>query len=87
MKSETFTTLDVYVAGFLRLRGHEPDLVEDAVTRRVLFTWPQTPELLRDLVEYRRDVPVGALTLSYAIKDLKASFKGLKALRHSGGRC
>jgi hypothetical protein len=73
---KVYTTLDAYQSGFLTLRGHTPELVDQ--TGKVVFCFIQSDELLRALAEYNAGALVEASRFAFAIKTLKSQIHSLR---------
>lgn len=72
-----YTTLDSYQAGFLKLRGHTPDLIQER--NKIVFAFKSTPKLRDDLSDYYAGATVEALSFSNAIKQLKSEIFSRKS--------
>jgi hypothetical protein len=70
-RDSLYTTLDSYQAGFLKLRGHIPDLIEER-NNKFVFAFNTTEQLRQDLADYYNGATVEALKLANAIKQLKS---------------
>jgi hypothetical protein len=69
-RGSLYTTLDSYQAGFLRLRGHIPALIEER--GKFVFAFKSSEQLKQDLYEYHNGAVVEALKLTNSIKQLKS---------------
>jgi hypothetical protein len=65
-----FTTLDAYMAAFLRLQGHVPDLLGQR--EKIVFQFAATDELYHDLMSYNSGALVEARSFTFMIKQLKS---------------
>jgi hypothetical protein len=74
--SKVYTTLDAYQAGFLFLRGHSHELIEQG--EKVVFVFGANEALYRDLTDYASGALVRASEFATAIKGLKAEIYGLR---------
>ena len=79
---KVFTTLDAYIAGFLRLQGHVPDLVPQ--NGKVVFSFSATEELYHDLMRYSSGTLVEARSFAFAVKQLKSE---IHSQRRDNGQC
>jgi hypothetical protein len=71
-----YTTLDAYLAGFLTLRHHFPNLVQQG--NKIVFSFSGTDALYQDIQEYNAGAIVEALRLAMAIKTLKSQIHSLR---------
>lgn len=58
-KNQKFTTLDLYLASFLSLRGHAPAFIRQGT--RIVFEFPATDEVYRFAAEYNGSPEVSLL--------------------------
>lgn len=63
------TTLDCYLAGFLVLRGHTPNFISEG--SKIVFAFPATQELFKNISDYNNGSKVEALRLVNTIKMLR----------------
>lgn len=63
-QEKVYTTLDAYQSGFLTLRGHTPDLIEQG--DKIVFRFSSSEEFLKDLSDYNSGAMVEALKLTHA---------------------
>lgn len=73
---KVYTTLDAYQAGFLTLRGHTPDFIEQG--NKIVFVFSTSEKLLKDLTDYNSGAMVEALRLAVAVKSLKSQIHSLR---------
>jgi len=73
---KVYSTLDAYQAGFLTLRGHTPDFVEQG--DKIVFVFSGTDVLYRDLFDYNSGAMVEALKLAIATKSLKSQIHSMR---------
>ena len=74
--TRTYTTLDAYVAGFLTLRKHIPDFIDQ--NGKFVFVFIQSDELSQDLDDYNAGAVVEAAKFAFAIKTLKGQIHSLR---------
>ncbi len=74
--NQIYTTLDAYQAGYLILKGHTPKLINQ--NNKVVFTFPVTENLYKNLSDYNNGDLVEALRLATTIKELKGRIFSLK---------
>jgi hypothetical protein len=78
-KEETepiYSTLDAYQAGFLTLRGHTPNFIQQG--DKIVFVFSGNDSLYKDLSDYNSGAKVEALRLSVAIKSLKSQIHSMR---------
>ena len=73
---KVYTTLDSYQAGFLTLRGIIPKLIDQ--NGKIVFVFPQTNKLLKELAEYNAGASVEASRFAFAIKTLKSQIHSMR---------
>jgi hypothetical protein len=73
---KVYTTLDAYLAGFLALRGHIPQLVNQR--GKVVFLFLQSEELLAKLTDYNTGAEVEAARFAFMIKTLKSQIHSMR---------
>ena len=66
----TYSTLDAYVAGYLALKGHPPNLVDQG--GKIAFVFQQTDDLRLSLNEFNAGAMVKASAFVFEIKSLKS---------------
>lgn len=71
-----YTTLDAYQAGFLTLKKHIPDFIDQQ--GKVVFVFIQSAELLRDLTDYNAGAVVEASRFAFAVKTLKSQIHSMR---------
>lgn len=71
-----YTTLDAYQSGFLTLREHTPELIEQGV--KTVFSFPMSDRLLKDLQDYTNGAIVEAYKFAFAIKSLKSQIHSMR---------
>lgn len=71
-----YTTLDAYQAGFLTLKNHFPNFIEQG--SKVVFSFSATDGLYRDIADYNAGAVVEALRLALAVKTLKSQIHSLR---------
>jgi len=71
-----YSTLDAYQAGFLTLRGNSPKFIEQG--NKVVFLFPVSEKLNKDLADYISGATVQALRFSTVIKSLKSKIFSLR---------
>jgi hypothetical protein len=74
---QRFSTLDVFLAGFLEAGGLEATLEKSNGTR-VIFSFPQGDDLYRLISAFNSDEPVPVATFSSAVKSLRARMFALR---------
>lgn len=75
-EQRTYTTLDSYIAGFLLLRNHFPELLEQG--QKIVFSFPLSEQLLRDLQDYTSGAMVAASQMAFACKSLKSQIHSIR---------
>lgn len=75
-KEKIYRTLDAYQAGFLTLKKHLPELINQ--NGKILFTFPLTDALLLDLEDYNNGAKVEASKFAFAIKTLKTQIHSMR---------
>lgn len=75
-QSKVYTTLDSYQAGFLSLRKHTPELIEQ--NGKIVFSFPLADALLKDLADYNNGAMVEASRFASAIKTLKSQIHSMR---------
>ena len=73
---KVYTTLDAYQAGFLNLKGHIPELVEEQ--NKIVFAFRLNEALLKSLSDYNNGALIEASKLAFAIKALKSQIHSLR---------
>lgn len=73
---KVYTTLDAYQSGFLTLKGHFPELVEEG--SKIVFTFVLNEDLLKSLSDYSNGALVEASKFAFAIKALKSLIYSLR---------
>jgi hypothetical protein len=73
---KVYSTLDAYQAGFLTLRGHIPNFIEQG--EKIVFVFSGTDDLYRDLSDYNSGAEVEALKLAIAVKSLKSQIHSMR---------
>ena len=68
--AKSYTTLDSYIAGFLLLRNHTPELIEQG--SKIVFSFPLCDQLFKDLNEYSSGALIEAARFAFAVKSLKS---------------
>lgn len=81
---KVYTTLDAYQAGFLTLRGHTPDFIEQG--NKIVFVFSASEKLLKDLSDYNSGAMVEALRLAVAVKSLKSQIYSLRRGKEAYGK-
>jgi hypothetical protein len=71
-----YTTLDAYQAGFLTLKNHFPDLIEQS--SKVVFSFTATYTLYHDIADYNAGAVVEALRLAMAVKSQKSRIHSMR---------
>lgn len=71
-----FTTLDAYLAGFLVLAGHEPELSNEG--KKVVFVFKRNDNLNEALTKYYNGSEVPASRYAFTIKTLKGMIHDLR---------
>lgn len=74
--NKLYTSLDAYTSGFLSLKGHPHNLIEQG--EKVVFVFPANEALYRDLADYSSGALVRASEFATAIKGLKGEIYGLR---------
>ena len=82
MDTQTFTTLDAYLSGYLALKGFKPHLVFQPGKDKVVFSFQNTPELLEVISEYNQGGKVEALNFAVTIKALKSQIHSRRNKDH-----
>ncbi len=77
-----YTTLDAYRAGFLKFKGHNLSIAAEH-GHKIVFSFPLTPTLLRDIEDYENGAQVDAFRYSLVIKSLKAMIFSAKGAPHA----
>lgn len=80
--NKVYTTLDAYTSGFLSLKGHSHNLIEQG--EKVVFVFRANEDLYRDLADYASGALVRASEFATAIKGLKAEIYGLRMEKGKG---
>lgn len=75
-KRRTYTTLDAYQAGFLLLRNHIPELIEQ--NQKIVFSFTLNDQLFKDLSDYANGAMVEASKLAFAVKSLKSRIHSMR---------
>ena len=73
---KVYSTLDAYQAGFLTLRGHTPNFIQQG--EKIVFVFSGTDCLFRDLSDYNSGATVEALRLAIAVKSLKSQIHSMR---------
>ena len=73
---KVYSTLDAYQAGFLTLRGHTPTFTQQG--EKIVFIFPGTDGLYKDLTDYNSGATVEALRLAIAVKSLKSQIHSMR---------
>lgn len=76
LRQRIYTTLDSHQSGFLKLRGHIPELIEQG--HKIVFCFRQSEKLLNDLDDYNNGAVVEALKLSISVKSLKSQIHSMR---------
>lgn len=84
LPERTYTTLDAYQAGFLTLRKHTPDFIDQQ--GKIVFVFIQSAELLRDLTDYNAGAVVEASRFAFAIKTLKSQIHSMRKNKEIYGK-
>lgn len=71
-----YTTLDAYQAGFLTLKGHIPELIQQG--DKIVFAFNASDDLYKAIAEYNNGAKVEASKLALAIKTLKSQIHSLR---------
>ncbi len=74
-----YTTLDSFQSGFLFQRDHIPELVPQG--EKIVFSFLQTEQLLKDLKDYHNGAMVEALQFALAVKNLKSQIHSMRGQR------
>jgi hypothetical protein len=69
-KTRFYSTLDSYVAAYLVLRGHRPNLIDQG--QKVVFAFSENDALYNALADYNSGAIVEALKFAFIIKQLKS---------------
>jgi hypothetical protein len=65
-----YTTTDLYLSAFLRIKGFKFDIEKDG--RKVIFSFEKTEDLSRSVIDYlNEEGQCAPLTYSNSIKNLK----------------
>lgn len=75
-----YSTLDSYIAGFLSLKGHDPNLVDQG--GKIAFVFERTDDLRRSLEEFNAGALVKASAFVFEVKSLKSRI--FEARRENG---
>lgn len=78
-EERSYTTLDAYRAGFLKLKGHEPTLIEQG--DKIVFAFSSSDSLKKDIAEYENGAVVDAFKFSLAIKSVKTEIHMMRERR------
>ncbi|MEW6686323.1 MAG: hypothetical protein AB1393_08990 [Candidatus Edwardsbacteria bacterium] len=73
---KVYTTLDAYQAGFLALKGHVVEFIEQG--DKIVFSFVSNDKLFKDLSDYSNGAIVEASKLAFAIKTLKSQIHSLR---------
>lgn len=71
MKKESYTTLDVYAAAYLKMNGLTPMLRTSS--GKVVFSFPHSSRLLEILERYNNNLPVPVQDFTFAVKSLRGA--------------
>lgn len=71
-----FTTLDIYLAGFLALNGISPRL--ELNNGRVVFTFPATDQLYKLTMNFNSNAPVPVADFVTTVKTLRGQMLTMK---------
>ncbi len=74
--ARVYTTLDAYQAGFLTLKKHTPDFIDQQ--GKIVFVFTQSDQLLQDLADYHAGAVIEAVRFAFAIKTLKSQIHSLR---------
>ena len=75
-KEKFYTTLDAYQAGFLTLKGHSLEFIEEG--SKVVFAFNLNKALLASLSEYNNGALIEASRLAFSIKMLKSQIHSMR---------
>jgi hypothetical protein len=73
---ERYTTLDAYQAGFLNLKGHSPQFVNQQ--EKIVFVFKLDEALIKDLSDYNSGALIEASRFAFAIKTLKSQIHSMR---------
>lgn len=76
--SKVYSTLDCYIAGYLVLKGFVPSLEAQDNGSKIVFVFPATEKLHKEISKYNNGEMVEALHLAVTIKNLKSRIFSLK---------
>lgn len=75
-KNKVYSTLDAYQAGWLTLKGHTPQLVNQS--EKVIFIFTLSESLIKDLSDYNAGALVEASRFAFAVKTLKSQIHSMR---------
>lgn len=71
-----YSTLDAYQAGYLTLKGHIPELINQ--NGKIVFCFTLSDLLLEDLSDYVNGASVEANKFTFAVKQLKSQIHSMR---------
>jgi hypothetical protein len=77
-KEKVFTTLDVYISGFLVLKGFKPLLIPQENGKKIVFVFPYSEDLNKEITNYNNGEKVAANRFTLTIKTLKSHIFSLR---------
>ena len=79
MKDYHFSTMDIYLSAFLLIYGIQPDL--KLQNERVIFTFPATEELYKNMMRYNSNANVHVADFVTAVKTLRGQMLTMRGRR------
>jgi hypothetical protein len=76
LKKEIYSTLDAYQAGFLQIKGHIPELIEQG--SKFAFCFKASKDVYKDLNDYQNGASIEAVKFAMTIKQLKTQIHSLR---------
>jgi hypothetical protein len=71
-----YTTLDAYQAGWLTLKGHTPQFIDQQ--GKIVFVFNLKESLIKDLAAYNSGGLIEASRFAFAIKTLKSQIHSMR---------